>query len=257
MMQEYLFEARPAVARRLRDLAAITATEITLEIELLAETGLLTPEAFDRLPGLAEAQQTAIQRLIDYNMRGVLLADDEDGARETVLGAARLSGVRPIIVCTRKPKPWRAMAERFDLTLGVDPRESPDLLVVDPATILRQDVIEPRRDGLLIIEHTERSDYVHGAGVGDQAVVKEFAQAVVIANFGSLTRTFHAWTRQCDIALQISLEYLWPSNALAILQHTPAVVNDLKRRGFKKFRPADLYFMFNVVPDLLKDRGPR
>jgi hypothetical protein len=257
MMQDYVFPADPAVARRLVALAQVTTTEITLEIERLALTGLIAPDVFAGFPDLSQAQQSTIQQIIDYKLRGVVLADNQDEARYTVLVAAIIQGVRPIIVCTRKPRPWKVLAEHFGLTMGVNPLERPDVLIVEATSVMRQDVVEPRRDGLLIIEHTDRSDYVHGAGDHDQAVVKEFARTVIIANFGSLTRTFHSWTRQCDIALKISLEYLWPNGALGILDHTPGIVAGLKRRGFKKFRAADLYFMFNVVPDLLGDRGPR
>jgi hypothetical protein len=257
MMQEYALAASPSVARRLVQLAGVSSAEITLDIAALALEGLLGDEDFASYPTLTSRQRGAVQRLIDYQLRGVLLADDEESARETVLAAALIAGIKPIVVCSRHLRSWRALVNRMGLHGGVDARETPDVLFVDSGTVLRQEVIEPRRNGMLIIEHTERSDFVQGAGENDQAAVREFQRTVIIANFGGLTRTFHQWTRQCDIALQISLEYLWPNEALSILAQTPAVVEYLKRSGFRKCRAADLYFMFNVVPELLGARGPR
>jgi hypothetical protein len=257
MMQEYTFPADPAIARRLVHLSTITSTEITVEVEALALTGLLRWDTLEGLPSLSDRQQAAIQRLIDYKLRGVLLADSEEDARVVALVAARLQGIRPIVVSTRKPKIWKILADRLGFSIGADPFTDTDLLLVDPLSLMTQDVIRDRRAGMLVIEQSDRSDYVQGSGECDLAVVREFERTVVVANFGSLTRTFHSWTRQCDVALQSHLEFLWPNEALVILGQTPVTVNDLRRRGFKRYRPADLYFLFNVVPDLLGDRGPR
>ncbi|RYD61158.1 MAG: hypothetical protein EOP83_17700 [Verrucomicrobiaceae bacterium] len=255
MMQEFTFPSEPAVARRLVQLSRVTTTQISVQIEALAEQGLLRPADFAGLPDLSEAQQKAVQRIIDYRMRAALLGDSDDGGRRAVLAACKLQGVRPILVCTRRVGQWTQVADLFGFSTGTDPREDVDVLIVNPTDALNQEVIRDRRGGLLVIEHSERMDF-HG-GESDPQMVREFAQIVVLTNFGSLTRTFHSWTRQCDIALTTALGYLWPDDVLKILTQTPAVVNDLRNRGFTKYRPADLHFLFNVVPDLLEDRGPR
>lgn len=257
MMQEYTFPSNPSVARRLVQLSGVTQTRISAEIESLATDGLLQPDDFAGLPPLSEAQQKAVQRLIDYRLRGALLGDSDDGGRNAILSACRIQGVRPILVCTRRASQWAQSAEQFGLTSGSDPLADTDVLILNASQVLRQDVVRDRRDGLLVVEHTEKADYVEGAAENHQAIAREFARIVVLANFGSLTRTFHSWTRQCDLALNVTLTYLWPDEVLKILNQTPVVVNDLKSRGFTKYRPADLYFLFNVIPDLLGDRGPR
>jgi hypothetical protein len=257
MMQEYIFPSDPSVARRLVQLSRVTQTRITVEIEALATRGLLAPEDFAGAPSLTETQQKAVQKLIDYRLRGVLLGDSDDGGRSAILMACRLQGVRPILVCTRRASQWAQSAELFGLTWGSDPLVDTDVLILKASDILRQDVVRDRRNGVLVIEHTDKSDFVQGTENNDQAITREFARVIVLANFGSLTRTFHSWTRQCDIALGVALTYLWPGEILKILNQTHARVIDLKSRGFTKYRPADLYFMFNVIPDLLGERGPR
>lgn len=254
MMQEYVLPATPAKARRLLELAEVRSVEITEEVRTLAGEGLID---FTPHPDLNELQQTALQRLIDYELRGVLLCDNEGEARRVLFLAAEIMKVKPIVVCTSYPRLWKVEAEALGLTVDVQPRERPDVLLVERTNLLRQDVVEPRRDGLLILEQQDRSnDYVHG-GYGASGPAREFARTVVLANFRPMTRIFHSWTRQCDISLQSLLEDLWPASALNILNQNLNRTSHLREHGFTKMRPAELYPLFNVVTDLLGSKAPR
>lgn len=252
MMEEFVIPATPGKARRLMEIANVGQVSLCDEIRALSREGL---EDFAGYPAFTDLQRAATQRLIDCDLRGVLLSDGDNDARPVIFAAAALTGVRPIIICSRNPKAWKQEAESLGLSVGINPVEQPDVLIVDRAGLIRQDVIESRRDGLLVLENYDRSNDITGSG-DVTGPAREFARTVVVANFRPMTRIFHSWTRQCDSVLQLLLTDLWPNEALGVLNQNHGSTTYMRDRGFRKVRPADLYPLFNVVFDLLGDRVP-
>ncbi|RYD62530.1 MAG: hypothetical protein EOP83_14370 [Verrucomicrobiaceae bacterium] len=225
----------------------------------LAEQGYLGPDDYAGLPATSEIEQAAIQRLIDYNMRGLLLSPSTASARRTALSAARLTQPSSVIVSTTSPRHWFESAAEFGFSASANPQEQTDCLIISPTILLGQATLAHRRDGVLLIDHQDgymNSEFdLYAASMAGPA--REVRKTVLIYNFASLLAAFHGWSRQCDISLQGALKDLWPEASLEVLRQTPTVVGALKARGFRKCRSADLYFMFNVVTDLLGDKQPQ
>lgn len=257
MMQEYTLPATPAHARRLLELMAITDTELSQEIGHLALQDFVTTETWENLPyQTTPVQRRAAQRLLDYGMRGVLLTESDETSRIALLAAITLSGIRQIVVASNRAHMWVRRGTTFGLRCGADPEDqSLDLLVVPPEQLVHQRTIDPRRAGLLIVDQDETNQFHN-----EQAIIgpsREFQRTIVVCNLGFTMTSFHGWSSNCDAMVSMTLQLLWPRHVLDILDHTTDRAMALRARGFKKVRPAELYFLFNVVADLLGDKSPK
>ncbi len=257
MMQEYTLPATPAHARRLLELMAVTDTELTEDIGRLALQDFVTTETWESLPyPTTQVQRRAAQRLLDYGMRGVLLTESDETSRISLLAAIALSGIRPIVVSSNRAHMWVRRGTTFGLRCGTDfDDQTLDLLVVPPEQLVHHRTIDKRRDGLLIVDQDETNQFHN-----EQAVIgpsREFQRTIVVCNLGFTMTSFHGWSRNCESIVTMTLQLLWPRHVLDILDHTTDRAMALRSRGFKKVRPAELYFLFNVVPDLLGDKSPK
>lgn len=258
MMQDYSLPATPAHARRLMQLADVARVSISDTIRALAAEGLISDDDLARVPALTPLEQKAAQRLLDYGMRGMLLSDSNRSARMACLSALALSNPTPCIIATEATRQWAQTCEEFRLRVSANPNDQPDCLVIEPDALLCQSVLSERRGGVLILD---RQHATHHRTNHDLSILsgpaREVRRTIIIDSYGGLLSTYHGWSREADVRLQSSLDALWPSDALNILRQTSTIVSALKLRNFRKFRPSSLYFMFNVVTDLLGDRQPQ
>lgn len=259
MMQDYVLPATPAHARRLMQLANVASISLTDTIRALAQEGLLDEAAFAGLPPLADLERAAVQRTLDYGLRGMILTDVIASGRRTALAALSLSGIDTCIIATTAQKQWRESCDDYGFSHTSNPNEAARCLIVSPETLMSQAVLSERRHGLLIVDRQNRTDFTQFEDLEFNTAggpAREVQRTLILHNYGRVLGTYHGWSREADVRLQHDLEELWPMNALQILNQTSTVVSALRTRGFRKPRASNLYFMFNVIADLLGEKQP-
>lgn len=255
MNHDYLIDATPRVARQLVRLAEVAAIDLDPTIRALAAQDLLAPADLLGLPvRLAERGRVAVQRLLDHDLRAVLVTDRRVAAatRDAVLAAAALARARPITLALEDRTGWVDAARRFKLTVGTDPDEDPDVLLVEPRELPSPAIAtERRRAGLFVTDQ----GLIPGLDSAATAAV-EFPRTILLV-------AVSAWD-----AAQGCLWFKTPevAYAAAVLNggapHGPLINNPFTRRtvlqprGFLRHHPRDLAFLYGVVTELVDGDAP-
>lgn len=254
MRQAFTLPASGAVARRLAMLSEISDLALDDATRAMCGQDLIAEDAFGALAlALDEDQRSAVQNLCDLGLRGVLATDDFEAARDTILAAACISGVRPIIVVSNTLSAWNGGALGLGLSIGTDPDEDVDLLVVAPDSLVSQETLRRRRGGLLVLDMSVEmfsAQMMSGPA-------REVEKTIIICDFQrELKVQGDVWGRACHMTLVRALQIFFSDDRLTLIDPFSPSVIDLRERGFKKTRPAELYPLFNTVFDLLGEAKP-
>lgn len=260
MNQEFVLPATPGLARRLVQLAAISDTQIDAAIRALAGEALVTAEALRALPLkiVSPYVPSAVQKLIDAEFRALLCSAQSDDARQAVMAACALAGERPLVIASDAPERWRALADALGQSVGADPRHDVDMLLIPRSRLIEREVIERRRDGVLILESSNDALTHHCEIVSaGQNIVNEFQKTVILGQFGPYLRHGAPWPFRCDDGVQNLTTLLHadvPAGLFAPQKFAPA--RGLRQRGFANPRRAEIYEMLGVITDLMGSQGP-
>lgn len=263
MNHQYAFLATPGLARRLVQFAKLSRTTVDEHIQSLATEALISREQFNALNvSLGPLQRSAIQKILDYDSRAVLLAREYDASRTVALAAAKLTEARPIVIGTSMPSPWVALAMKFGYSVSRNPKEDVDVLVVDPVDLPLKEVVEERRDGLLIVESNTDAIWQPVWEANYQGPAREFERTIAICNLSVAYQSYGQWTTHCDAAVASATKALFSHVPEALISNQSMedrrkIFHALKARGYKHFRTRDLYPWFNIVPDLMDSILPK
>lgn len=245
MNQDFLFDASPRVARHLVRLSEIANIDLDDAIREMASQDLISQEAYLGIPKrFQEAEYAAIQRLVDHAMRAVLVVNRFSSYQAVVLAAAKISGIRPIVLALDSTMGWENAARLMGMTVGHNPNADTDVLIVSMTDMPSPEIAtEERRAGLLVVDSP--SDPF---GMSPAKCASEFPNTIVL-----VTPTASDWFKSAEVAMAANLLHgSVPSNALIHNQFNRRSI--LQPRGFKRHHPVDLSFLFTVVHDLVDDK---
>jgi hypothetical protein len=264
--QEYVLPSSPGIARRIVRLAAISNTEVAPAIRSLAETGLLQEEDFARLGfNPTKEEKQAIQQLLDCKHRAVLVSEQAVLARRAILGSAVLDTAFPIVVATWQVGEWALLARRFSLTVTEKAADdTAHMLILSPTDLINHEVINRRRHGLLIMDTHSEGDRFEAQSNGPKhnGPAREFPRTVVICPVGRQLLPQIGWGSRAEQQVAGAVATIFPTaplnciNPPEVERGRVGIFESLQERGFVRYRPVDIYFMFNVITDLLKFKMP-
>lgn len=256
MNHDYLLDATPRVARHLVRLAEIADIDLDDAIRALAAQDRLTPADFAKLPArLTPPARVAAQRLLDHDLRAVLVTDRRDHGmhRDVVLAAAKLAGARPITLALENRTGWVEAARRLGFTVDTDLSRDPDVLLVDPNELPSPALAtEARRAGLFVTDQYQQSYGMTSAS----SAASEFPRSILLVEVGAWDPAYGClWFKTGEVAFAASVLH-------GAVPNSPLVNNAFSRRtilqprGFRRHHPRDLAFLYSVVTELVDGDSP-
>src|SRR5437764_567241 len=103
MFESKTFAATPANARRLLEFNRIKNTPVSQEVQDLAARDVVAWRLTDKQICLDETQQSAMQRVLDWNGRGLLLIDQQEQGLQFSTNLCKLRDAGKILVLTAIP----------------------------------------------------------------------------------------------------------------------------------------------------------
>lgn len=261
MMREFALPAEPRIARRLSHLSSISGLQICPETAALASEGLLTDDELAAC-GLTITghRRQALQRILDQDLRALVLVDEAQDGMHAALAAAKLTGALPIVIVVGRAhnaQKWERACAAHGWRVGVDAYDRDlDVLIVEPESVISQPVMGYRRGGVLVIDDAEERDHLSVLRTLS-GPAREFPRTIALYNVGGLLRSSQGWSMLLDYNVRFALETFFSREEIKILDLTPSSAAALRSRGFTKTRPADLYQLFGVVTDLLGAFAPK
>lgn len=295
MFETKTFSATPANARRLLEFNKLKGTLVTEEVQELATRDTVASRLAESNIQLDDAQKAALQRILDWNGRGMLLMDKLDQGKEVAQAVCKLRGVNKVLVlCSANQSgPW---AELFQtefpeleicvfgnmrhkgsakLPAGVKFEESPntsaDVIITNFMSVVWHDLLDNWVPEQVLVEEFSAA----GSGISSlknketlAALFQELPSPLFLQNVTGYRHNgalLHSETRKRQQNILWDLEEIldwgvWASCGFpgrALIQKTPTVTKAMQGWGYGSLDAWRALPMLGVSTELVNmDNGP-
>lgn len=248
MNLEFDLALTPATARRLVRLASIAEVEIDPAIAARANDDRIDFNALDLPVGLTEWERNAVQFALDCALRLAIPSERAQPAWDVALTAARISGVRPILVASPQTVKWTQHALRFGLSVSSHAGDEPDILLRKIDKMIDQNLLYDRRGGLLIIDWKQVEE-IRATGLA-----REFERCIIVGNPTPTDDRTDLKDSPYSGVLGEMVKTLYPEiDTSPLTEAAFGRARHLGSRGFRKTHPWHIGFLFNVETRFLPE----